>query len=193
MYIIRTLAWLVCSVYCTIPAFWIVIHPFSQRWRRQGRNAYSFLLPIWAIFIASAAAATYPFLHRTLYHTHLALMPGLIFILLGVFIYSRAFPGFGREKVSGLAELEPDRHQQSLVVSGIRSRVRHPIYLGHLLEVIGWSVLSGSLAVYCLGAFGVLTGAVMLRLEDRELESRFGDPYREYRRRVPAIFPRLGM
>jgi protein-S-isoprenylcysteine O-methyltransferase Ste14 len=31
----------------------------------------------------------------------------------------------------------------------------------------------------------------MIRLEDRELEQRFGDEFRQYKRRVPAILPRL--
>jgi protein-S-isoprenylcysteine O-methyltransferase Ste14 len=35
----------------------------------------------------------------------------------------------------------------------------------------------------------MVTGAVMIRLEDKELEQRFGDEYREYRRKVPALVP----
>jgi protein-S-isoprenylcysteine O-methyltransferase Ste14 len=31
----------------------------------------------------------------------------------------------------------------------------------------------------------------MLRLEDNELEQRFGEAYRQYRQRVPALVPRL--
>ncbi len=29
----------------------------------------------------------------------------------------------------------------------------------------------------------------MIRMEDRELEARFGEAYREYRARVPAVIP----
>lgn len=189
--IIRYIAWIVLSVYCTIPAFWLVIHPFVQRWRQHGRDAYKILLPVWAIFIVLAALATFPHLHRTFYHSRVALIAGAALILLGVFIYTLAFPGFGRTKVSGLAELEPDRHHQFLVTSGIRQRVRHPIYLGHLLEVIGWSIATGSASLFALAAFAIVTGALMIRLEDNELESRFGQSYREYRSTVPAIIPRL--
>jgi protein-S-isoprenylcysteine O-methyltransferase Ste14 len=31
----------------------------------------------------------------------------------------------------------------------------------------------------------------MIRMEDRELEARFGEAYRSYRRRVPAVIPLL--
>jgi protein-S-isoprenylcysteine O-methyltransferase Ste14 len=39
--------------------------------------------------------------------------------------------------------------------------------------------------------FAIATGAVMIRIEDEELEKRFGDLYRMYRREVPALLPRL--
>jgi protein-S-isoprenylcysteine O-methyltransferase Ste14 len=71
--------------------------------------------------------------------------------------------------------------------------VRHPIYLAHLCELLGWSIGTGLVDVYALTAFAVITGAVMIRLEDRELEERFGEPYREYCRTVPAVIPRLRM
>src|SRR3954453_23009001 len=190
MLYIRYLAWFACSVYCTIPAFWLVIHCFTQPWRRRGRDSYKVLLPLWLLFTVVAAAFTYPALHRTVYDSPLALIPGMILIVLGFFVYSRSLADFSGVKVSGLAELEPDRHDQSLVPSGIRSRIRHPLYLGHLLEVLGWCVASGSISLLALAAFAILTGALMIRLEDRELESRFGASYRDYRRRVPAIIPR---
>jgi protein-S-isoprenylcysteine O-methyltransferase Ste14 len=32
---------------------------------------------------------------------------------------------------------------------------------------------------------------IMIRLEDKELEQRFGEEYRRYRNHVPALFPTL--
>jgi protein-S-isoprenylcysteine O-methyltransferase Ste14 len=191
MLYLRYLAWLACCIYCTIPAFWLVIHPFASSWRRRGRDSYKIILPFWLLFIIVAAAFTYPALHRTFYGSPIALIPGAALIALGLFVYSRSFAGFNKVKVSGLAELEPDRHDQLLVVSGIRSRIRHPLYLGHLLEILGWCVATGSISLFALAVFAILTGALMIRLEDRELESRFGSSYRDYRRRTPAIFPHL--
>ena len=37
----------------------------------------------------------------------------------------------------------------------------------------------------------MVTGAVMIQMEDAELEKRFGEAYAEYRERVPAVLPRL--
>ena len=77
------------------------------------------------------------------------------------------------------------------MTSGIRGRLRHPIYLGHLLEMFGWAVGTGLTIVWWLISFAVITGAIMIRMEERELELRFGEQYREYRAHVPAIIPTL--
>jgi protein-S-isoprenylcysteine O-methyltransferase Ste14 len=189
---IDILAMLACSVYCTIPLFWLVVHPFIARWRRRGRRAYILILPIWAAFIAAAFLIMRPFRFAHLYTNWFAWAPAALVFLLGFSIYSAAFRSFHHTQVSGLAELEPDRHRQQLVTTGIRSRVRHPIYLGHLCEIFGWCIGTGLIPLYGLAAFAILIGAFMIRLEDRELESRFGEQYRAYRRSVPAVIPRFG-
>ncbi len=189
---IDVLALFVCSVYCTIPLFWLVVHPFIERWRRYGRRAYVWILPIWAGFIAAAFLIAWPFRAAHFYVTWWAWVPAALLFLLGFSIYAAAFQTFERVQVSGLAELEPERHRQHLVTSGIRARVRHPIYLAHLCEVFGWCVATGLVALWVLAAFAILSGTVMIRIEDRELEARFGEAYREYRRAVPSVIPRLG-
>jgi protein-S-isoprenylcysteine O-methyltransferase Ste14 len=45
--------------------------------------------------------------------------------------------------------------------------------------------------VYALMAFAIVTGAIMVRMEDDELERRFGGPYRQYREITPAVIPRV--
>jgi len=185
------LALLACSGYCTIPLFWLMMHPFMERWRGRGRCTYLFVLPAWAGIIAIAFAIVWPFRFARLYVNWFAWAPASICFLLGFSIYSAAFRSFDRTQVSGLAELEPDRHRQQLITTGIRSRVRHPIYLGHLCEIIGWCIGTGLITLYVLAAFAVIMGAVMIRMEDRELEARFGQAYRQYRARVPAVVPRL--
>jgi protein-S-isoprenylcysteine O-methyltransferase Ste14 len=189
---IDILALIVGAVYCTIPLFWLAVHPFVDRWRRHGRRAYARILPIWAAFIIATFLLIWPFRLAHLYANWLVWIPAALLFLLGFSTYRAAFKSFERSQVSGLAELEPDRHRQQLVTSGIRARVRHPIYLGHLCEILAWCVGTGLLVLYILAAFAIATGAVMIRIEDRELEARFGDAYRAYRRTVPAIVPRLG-
>src|SRR5438034_863499 len=72
-----------------------------------------------------------------------------------------------------------------------RARVRHPVYLGHLCEMLAWSVGTGLVVCWLLTGFAMVTGAVMIQMEDAELEKRFGEAYAAYRERVPAVLPRL--
>jgi protein-S-isoprenylcysteine O-methyltransferase Ste14 len=190
--IVDLVALLACSVYGTIPLFWFVVHPFVERWRASGRRAYAFLLPVWGGFIAIAFLLMWPFRSAHFYRNWFAWAPAAVFFLLGFSIYRAAFQRFDRAKLSGLAELEPARHRQQLITTGIRARVRHPIYLGHLCEIAAWCIGTGLVALYALAAFAVISGAIMIRMEDRELEARFGDAFRAYRQRVPGVVPRVG-
>ena len=186
---IDLLALLACSVYCTIPLFWLVVHPFIQRWRRRGRRAYAVILPIWGAFIGGTLWILWPFRFARFYTTWSTWVPAAFLFWSGLSIYAAAFRSFDRAQVSGLAELEPGQHRQALVTTGIRARVRHPIYLGHLCEILAWCVGTGLVALYALMGFAIVTGALMIRIEDRELEARFGEEYRKYRRAVPAVVP----
>jgi protein-S-isoprenylcysteine O-methyltransferase Ste14 len=188
---IDILALFACSVYCTIPLFWLVVHPFIGSWRKYGRRAYAWILPLWACFIAAAFCACWRFRLAHFFVNWWAWVPASLLFVLGLWIYRAAFRSFDKVQVSGLAELEPERHTQALITSGIRARVRHPIYLGHLCEVLGWCIGTGLVPLYGLAAFAVATGAAMLHIEDRELEQRFGEQYREYKRAVPAVLPRI--
>ena len=45
--------------------------------------------------------------------------------------------------------------------------------------------------LFGLTAFALITGAIMIRMEDAELRQRFGEQFDAYRQSVPAIVPRL--
>ena len=105
-------------------------------------------------------------------------------------LYKLSGSGFSPAQLGGLPEVLPGHRQQRLVTTGIRARVRHPVYLAHLCEMLAWSIGTGLAICWVLTAFAVVTGAVMIKMEDEELESRFGEEYRHYRLKVPAVLPR---
>jgi protein-S-isoprenylcysteine O-methyltransferase Ste14 len=90
-----------------------------------------------------------------------------------------------------MPEVLPGHREQRLVTTGIRSRVRHPVYLAHLCEMLAWSIGTELAVCYGLTVFAVVTGAIMVTLEDAELEERFGKEYVAYREHVPAVLPRM--
>jgi protein-S-isoprenylcysteine O-methyltransferase Ste14 len=55
--------------------------------------------------------------------------------------------------------------------------------------MLAWSIGTGLAVLYALTVFAAVTGVVMIRLEDKELEQRFGEEYRRYRSHVPALIP----
>jgi protein-S-isoprenylcysteine O-methyltransferase Ste14 len=118
-------------------------------------------------------------------------VPAIGLFLLGFWLYRKAGAQFSKEQLYGLSELQAGGAEQRLVTIGIRERVRHPVYLAHLCEMLAWSVGTGLVVCYGLTAFAMVTGAVMIRKEDEELEGRFGEEYRAYRERVPAVIARL--
>ena len=187
-----TAAWLLCCIYATIPCFWFAAHPFAEKWRARRRSPYIVLVPAWALIITVIALVTWPWHALRLYSTPLAWIAALPLFAIGIYLYRRAHVGFTHAQLIGRPELEANKEdEQRLVITGIRSRVRHPIYLAHLCEVLAWALGSGLVVIYGLLVFVAITGAVLIRLEERELERRFGQEYRDYKQRVPAILPAL--
>jgi protein-S-isoprenylcysteine O-methyltransferase Ste14 len=136
-------------------------------------------------------ALTGPWRSLVLYWTPWAWVPAALLFAAGFFIYSHSGAHFSWAQLGGLPEVRSGSQRQRLVTTGIRSRVRHPVYLGHLCEMLAWSIGTGLLVCWLLTVFAIATGAVMIRMEDAELEKRFGEEYLLYRRTVPAVIPRL--
>ena len=83
-----------------------------------------------------------------------------------------------------------DDHE--LVRRGPYAYVRHPIYLGMLLFLIGLAVALGHYAQLIVAIPIFLVGTtIRTRIEDGLLEARFGDDFRSYARATPALIPGL--
>ena len=66
-----------------------------------------------------------------------------------------------------------ESYQGDLITKGIYSKIRHPMYLGFILWLIGFPVFFGSLFSFIL-SFVFITNILFWRnLEEKELEKRF--------------------
>lgn len=79
---------------------------------------------------------------------------------------------------------------RQLASTGAYSLVRHPLYLGNFLILVGFAIASGNgyvlAAVACFFAFYY---PAAIRYEDHKLEGIFGDEWRAWSRNIPGMFP----
>ncbi len=135
------------------------------------------------------AAITAHWRNLTLYHRWWCWLPAAVLFGAGLALYKLSSTGFSQAQLGGLPEVLPG-HRQHLVMTGIRAHMRHPVYLAHLCEMLAWSIGTGLAVCWALTAFAIVTGAAMITMEDNELENRFGEEYRQYRMKVPALLPK---
>jgi protein-S-isoprenylcysteine O-methyltransferase Ste14 len=77
-----------------------------------------------------------------------------------------------------------------LVQSGAYRFIRHPIYASMLCMLLGTGSLIARLPLLVVALIFFLIGLeIRVRIEDGLLESRFGEEFRRYQRRVPAYLP----
>jgi protein-S-isoprenylcysteine O-methyltransferase Ste14 len=75
-----------------------------------------------------------------------------------------------------------------LVNSSIYQIIRHPVYSAMVRIGLALGLLRGTLLSIL---FGLILPNVLSRLEEPDLIARFGEGYREFRRKTPALWPRL--
>jgi protein-S-isoprenylcysteine O-methyltransferase Ste14 len=76
-----------------------------------------------------------------------------------------------------------------LVRSGPYRLVRHPIYTGLLLALLGTAVARGDVQGFVAVAIAAAAFWHKLRIEERWMQETFGDAYARYRAEVPPLVP----
>ena len=87
--------------------------------------------------------------------------------------------------VGGILRLKKVENLDHLVTTGLFSRIRHPMYTGFIAWMCGWVICHGSVSSAAVAAIGIGNVLYWRHLEDRALESRYGDEFRRYRERTP--------
>jgi hypothetical protein len=131
---------------------------------------------------------------------HEASRQGLGLILLLVCGYF-AMPAGGSRIVAGLAVAAIGQawriyaagvinKNRQLATTGAYSLVRHPLYLGNLLILGGFTLASGNLYVLAgVVFFFIFYYPAAIRYEDHKLEGIFGEEWRAWSRNIPGMFP----
>jgi protein-S-isoprenylcysteine O-methyltransferase Ste14 len=96
---------------------------------------------------------------------------GISFVGLGIIIFLTSL-----YTIKSLESYEGD-----LITHGIYSKIRHPMYLGFILWLIGMPVYLGGLISFALCIVFMANVLFWRHLEEKELENRFS-AYREYKK-----------
>ncbi len=139
-------------------------------------------LAIFLLVIARASVINFGFV--TLPLSIIAI--GLILIIIGEFIRLWATYTLGKFFTYFVVTTK----NQKLVTKGPYRFVRHPGYLGGLLLVAGFGIISGSLitaALYIL--FLLIAYAYRIHVEEIALVQRFGKVYANYSKQTARIIP----
>lgn len=89
-------------------------------------------------------------------------------------------------RFSGLVAIQPGH---TLVTNGIYGVIRHPSYLGLLVNSLGWALAFRSLVGVLLTALIVPPLVARISAEERLLSSQFGKEYEAYRHRTWRLIP----
>jgi protein-S-isoprenylcysteine O-methyltransferase Ste14 len=84
------------------------------------------------------------------------------------------------------------RKHKQLAVSGPYAFTRNPLYLGSMFLAAGFSVASHSwISSLLLAAYLAIFYPVVIRREQSELKTLYGEAFVEYASQVPAFWPRF--
>jgi protein-S-isoprenylcysteine O-methyltransferase Ste14 len=148
------------------------------------KQIVSFILPITVLIIVPLWIE-----NDWTIHLRVSLIFGILIIILGLFVMMLTISSFIRIGKGTLAPWSPTKR---LVISGLYCYVRNPMILGVLTVLLGEALSLGSVNILIwAGVFFIINNIYFIIYEEPNLEDRFGDDYREYKKHVSRWLPRL--
>ena len=141
------------------------------------------------LFIAEIIACF--FLYYNFYSLSISLWTGWIILIVGLLMMT--FPRYELSKWGKVPEGKSWVHTTNVVDSGIYGIVRHPLYVGWLLDIFALMLISQYWITILLGVLPFASVIYYTYLEDRNNREKFGPAYVEYSKRVPMMNFILGI
>ncbi len=187
-HLLYALAWLLFgAVHSGLAALpvkaWLA--PRLGRWRRIAYNLVAL-----ASFAALAWAGAATLGRLAPFGLPAGLVAAMVVVHLagwGILVASARYYDLGR--LAGTAQWRGESEDEGLRRDGPHAWVRHPLYAG--VTLILWGAAATPLGL-ATAVWGSLYLAVGTALEERKLVRLYGESYRDYRRRVPALLPWRG-
>jgi protein-S-isoprenylcysteine O-methyltransferase Ste14 len=113
-----------------------------------------------------------------------------VLLLAGVLIF---WPFYLLTKHGRIKDGQTYMQARIVVDRGVYAITRHPQYLGYVFLACGFALLSQHWAAVLLAAVGATLFYLQAVREERYCLAQLGEPYEQYRRRVPQFNIVLGM
>jgi len=164
------------------------LQPYLGRFYRLAYNVFSTLHIVVVLIVGRLLLDTHTF---SLFSMTFARTLMLLVMLAGFIIMLLALRQYDLGLFGGLAQLRAEesaaqQHDEPLNTAGLNRWVRHPLYSGAMLFLIGNAVSVWGLWTAVYGCLYFLIGS---HFEERKLERQYPTDYAEYRRAVPAFIP----
>lgn len=184
-----TVRWIVSTAWITLFALWIIM-AFRVKRAVRKQSPWSRLIHLivgsLAYFLLFKNNWPWPLLNlRIIPRAQAAAWAGAVLTCAGVALAIWARVTLGRNW-SATVTIKQDHR---LIRAGPYAVVRHPIYSGLLLAILGSALVVGKVR----GAAAFVIAAVVWhfksRIEERFMTDEFGAAYEDYRRRTGALVP----
>jgi len=155
--------------------------------QNQWRIFYSVFSTIGLLGLLFQMAATPD---KTLWQQHTIIkLISMICITYGLIIIKQSFKNQSIFKF--LTTEDRFINDDYLKISGVYSKVRHPLYSGTILIFIGLFLFIPKISTIIALTATLLYLIIGIPLEERKLILKYGDKYLEYKKKVPSIIPKL--
>lgn len=148
------------------------------------KNIISFILPVTVLILVPNWIEK-----NWLITNNVQLVGGGLVMLTGLTMMFKCISAFIH---IGKGTLAPWAPPKNFVVTGLYRYVRNPMILGVFTVLLGEATMFGSLPILeWAGTFFVINTIYFFIFEEPQLEDRFGDDYRTYKKHVNRWLPRF--
>lgn len=188
--IVTLIPWLIFWAYWMLS---MVYEVASRKYKRTARRQsflvgrFQSLLFVLSIVLVLVNFKIYPFDVR-----FLPIMTAVEYLGLGIALAGIGFAIWAREHLggnwSGNVVLKKGH---TLVTTGPYSIVRHPIYAGITLGIVGCAISAGTVAGLIAIPLVIAFSLIRIFAEEKLMREAFGKNYDNYSRRVKAYIPKV--
>jgi protein-S-isoprenylcysteine O-methyltransferase Ste14 len=185
--------WIAVLLVVSLPPavlYWYIIHPLARFWRRVGPWV---TFPVVIVCCVAFGVALYRSREALLGEWHGYRWPlvaiGLALYALAIWLEIQCRRHLRFSILAGAPEVGRDPGR--LLEEGIYRYSRNPRYLSVIFGVGAWALILNYSGIYVLAVLQIPALYLVILLEERELQTRFGSEFTRYKGKVPRLIPRL--